>query len=546
MLQPRLRRQRRDLRRRRCASRRASGASRSAPAGRSARPTASASRSRCCSSLSSRRTPDACTTITDTECATTSCSSRAIRARSSAAACSATSRSSRSCSMRRPKRRLIRPRCVSTARDRSAVCTRCASSAEPNPRSSSRTTRTCSRSALGPATLARLGAGVPQPRPPLSSAGMDELPDLRAAEGDRRDGRRRVGPRARRAVRALALLVRRAGRRRRVLKVAWAGDDESLHEAESLALWDGDGAVRLLRSDPSRARCSRSARCRATISRSCRRSRRSRSRSTSRARLWRPAGEPFRWIGDHVPGWIDRGEREGMRGASWCRSRASCSTSLEVGRSTADPRRLPPPQHPAPRRPLRRDRQQGDARRPRVRRAVVPLEPALVPDDRPRAHGAADRGVRRRRARRLQDPRLDRDPRPPTSGATPRGSGARSGLCVAPSAARRISTLPPWPARQGARRRPRSSGTRRSTSRRRSSSSTRSSSRTSPTSSRPASATPSARVILMLPGRDGRRHRRARSRPTASSTRRCSGRRRAASATTRPSTSASARRSRCG
>ena len=29
-----------------------------------------------------------------------------------------------------------------------------------------------------------------------------------------------------------------------VLKVAWDGDDESLHEAEALALWNGHGAVR--------------------------------------------------------------------------------------------------------------------------------------------------------------------------------------------------------------------------------------------------------------------------------------------------------------
>jgi streptomycin 6-kinase len=30
-----------------------------------------------------------------------------------------------------------------------------------------------------------------------------------------------------------------------VVKVAWEGDDESLHEPEALELWDGDGAVRL-------------------------------------------------------------------------------------------------------------------------------------------------------------------------------------------------------------------------------------------------------------------------------------------------------------
>ena len=32
-----------------------------------------------------------------------------------------------------------------------------------------------------------------------------------------------------------------------VLKVAWDGDEESLHEGDALELWNGDGAVRLLR-----------------------------------------------------------------------------------------------------------------------------------------------------------------------------------------------------------------------------------------------------------------------------------------------------------
>src|SRR5258708_36498169 len=32
-----------------------------------------------------------------------------------------------------------------------------------------------------------------------------------------------------------------------VLKVAWDGDTESRHEGDALELWDGDGAVRLLR-----------------------------------------------------------------------------------------------------------------------------------------------------------------------------------------------------------------------------------------------------------------------------------------------------------
>src|SRR5437764_11934040 len=37
-----------------------------------------------------------------------------------------------------------------------------------------------------------------------------------------------------------------------VLKVAWHCDEESLDEGDALALWGGNGAVRLLRADKSR------------------------------------------------------------------------------------------------------------------------------------------------------------------------------------------------------------------------------------------------------------------------------------------------------
>jgi streptomycin 6-kinase len=37
-----------------------------------------------------------------------------------------------------------------------------------------------------------------------------------------------------------------------VLKVAWEGDDEALHDAEALDRWDGRGAVRVLRRDRKR------------------------------------------------------------------------------------------------------------------------------------------------------------------------------------------------------------------------------------------------------------------------------------------------------
>jgi streptomycin 6-kinase len=87
-----------------------------------------------------------------------------------------------------------------------------------------------------------------------------------------------------------------------VLKVAWVGDDESLHEAEALELWGGDGAVRILRrngralleeraepgSDLSRLDADDAMRIAVDLGR----------------RLWRRAGAPFRRVDEHVPRWL--------------------------------------------------------------------------------------------------------------------------------------------------------------------------------------------------------------------------------------------------
>jgi streptomycin 6-kinase len=94
-------------------------------------------------------------------------------------------------------------------------------------------------------------------------------------------------------------------------------DDEADEEADALAIWDGDGAARLLRADRAR-----------------------RALLVERAfpgddlaglddaeatavavavgrRLWRPAtAPPFRRIGDHVPRWLDDAERDGRAGAA--------------------------------------------------------------------------------------------------------------------------------------------------------------------------------------------------------------------------------------
>jgi streptomycin 6-kinase len=90
-----------------------------------------------------------------------------------------------------------------------------------------------------------------------------------------------------------------------VLKVAWDGDDESLHEPEALELWGGRGAVRLLRRDAnSSALLEERALPGDDISEL------SEDEATAIAvdiatQLWVPAGEPYRWIGDHVPRWMD-------------------------------------------------------------------------------------------------------------------------------------------------------------------------------------------------------------------------------------------------
>lgn len=92
-----------------------------------------------------------------------------------------------------------------------------------------------------------------------------------------------------------------------ILKVVPAEDDMVATQADALRLWDGDGAVRLLRSDPDR---------RAML---LERARPGDDASTVDpataikiavsvgARIWRPVKrrEIFPWIGDRVPHWLD-------------------------------------------------------------------------------------------------------------------------------------------------------------------------------------------------------------------------------------------------
>jgi len=117
-----------------------------------------------------------------------------------------------------------------------------------------------------------------------------------------------------------------------VLKVIPAEDDESDEEADALELWNGDGAVRLLRRDRTRrALLLERARPGSDISQL------PEDEATAIAieigqRLWRPAAEPFRWIGDHVPRWLDRAERSTQEGRELIPLARKLYSSLDVGR----------------------------------------------------------------------------------------------------------------------------------------------------------------------------------------------------------------------
>ena len=95
-----------------------------------------------------------------------------------------------------------------------------------------------------------------------------------------------------------------------VLKVTPEVYWETDHEPDALEQWDGDGAVRLLRHDRERRaflleRASPGTDIAALPD----------AEATAIAvevglKLWRPAAAPFRWIGDHVPGWLDEEPNE--------------------------------------------------------------------------------------------------------------------------------------------------------------------------------------------------------------------------------------------
>jgi streptomycin 6-kinase len=119
-----------------------------------------------------------------------------------------------------------------------------------------------------------------------------------------------------------------------VLKVTPPEDDESDQEADALALWDGNGAARLIRRDREhRAMLIERARPGTDLSEL------PEDAATAIAvavglQLWRPAREPFRWIGDHVPRWLDEAKRSPHTSADLLRLATGIYDSLEPGRST--------------------------------------------------------------------------------------------------------------------------------------------------------------------------------------------------------------------
>lgn len=94
-----------------------------------------------------------------------------------------------------------------------------------------------------------------------------------------------------------------------VLKVAWEGDTESLHEGDALELWNGDGAVRLLKRS-GRAILEERAVPGDDLS-SLPDDKATAIAVNLASRLWRRAGAPFRPVVPDVRRWLDDAEREG-------------------------------------------------------------------------------------------------------------------------------------------------------------------------------------------------------------------------------------------
>jgi streptomycin 6-kinase len=94
-----------------------------------------------------------------------------------------------------------------------------------------------------------------------------------------------------------------------VCKVAWGGDTESLHEGDALELWNGEGAVRLLRRS---GRVLLEERAVPGNDLSMLPDEEATAIAVDLAsRLWRGAGSPFRPVVPEVRRWLDNADRDG-------------------------------------------------------------------------------------------------------------------------------------------------------------------------------------------------------------------------------------------
>jgi streptomycin 6-kinase len=95
----------------------------------------------------------------------------------------------------------------------------------------------------------------------------------------------------------------------RVLKVAWGGDSQALHEPDALELWNGDGAVKLFRRS-GRALLEERAVPGTDLSGLADDVATDIAVDVAR-KLWRPATAPFRPVSPEVSHWLDEAERDG-------------------------------------------------------------------------------------------------------------------------------------------------------------------------------------------------------------------------------------------
>ena len=96
-----------------------------------------------------------------------------------------------------------------------------------------------------------------------------------------------------------------------VLKVAWEGDDESLHDADAFELWDGNGAVRLLRRDDARRATLLERAVPGTDLSALDDDEATAIAVDVATRLWLPARPPFRPVDPEVARWLERAGQEG-------------------------------------------------------------------------------------------------------------------------------------------------------------------------------------------------------------------------------------------